>query len=79
MKALLLPWKNSYVPHAVLDINRNCNISCRGCYNQSSDKQKGINEIEQELAQLLKKRRLHTVTVLGGEPTLHPILKKSSH
>jgi len=75
MKPLLLPWSGESVPHAILDINRSCNISCRGCYNTLSDTQKSLDEIEQELIQLKYLRRLHTITILGGEPSLHPQLE----
>jgi len=76
MKPLLLPWSGSSVPHAILDINRACNIACRGCYNKRSAAHKSLADIEEELHQLLRLRLLHTVTILGGEPTLHPDLDK---
>lgn len=76
MKALQLPWEGKSVPHAILDINRTCNITCRGCYNQRAETHKSVGEIDQELRQLLELRRLHTITILGGEPTLHPDLEK---
>lgn len=63
------------VPHAVLDILRDCNISCRACYNVCPPgTQKTIDQIRAELEQLLKLRRLGSVSILGGEVTLHPQL-----
>lgn len=74
MRAFRLPWSDDSVPHAVLDILRGCNISCRACYNNRSRSTKSTKQIEQELEQLLLRRRLQCVTIVGGEPTLHPQL-----
>ncbi|MCP4413741.1 MAG: radical SAM protein [Gammaproteobacteria bacterium] len=76
MEPLLLPWTGSAVPHAILDINRACNITCRGCYNKRANTYKSMDDIEREIHQLLKLRRLHTITILGGEPMLHPQLEQ---
>ncbi|MCP3892008.1 MAG: radical SAM protein [Desulfobulbaceae bacterium] len=70
-----LPWQGKRVPHAVLDIMRGCNISCRACYNsQPSSPPKPLEEIESELDQLLRFRHLSSVSIVGGEVTLHPQL-----
>lgn len=70
-----LPWQGKMVPHAVLDILRGCNISCRSCYNtQPPDKPKSLEKINAELDALLRLRRLSSVSILGGEVTLHPRL-----
>jgi len=69
-----LPWQGKYTPHCVLDISRKCNIKCRACYNDDKAKFKPLKEIESELKQIMKLRRLQTVLLLGGEPLLHPEL-----
>lgn len=70
-----LPWQNEMVPHAVLDILRGCNISCRACYNVNPPVQmKSLKEIEEELDGLLRYRRLSSVSIVGGEVALHPNL-----
>lgn len=75
VKPWKLPWKNKMVPHAVLDIQRGCNISCRACYNLTDAKiPKPLHLIEKELNKLLKIRRLSSVSIVGGEVTLHPQL-----
>lgn len=75
LKAWKLPWQNEMVPHAVLDVLRGCNISCRACYNTCPpDRPKSLEEIEAELDTLLRYRRLSSVSLLGGEVTLHPDL-----
>ncbi len=70
--AMSLPWTPDNVPHAVLDILRGCNIRCRSCYNSKPERIKPLPEIEAELDALLRLRPLHSVTIVGGEITLHP-------
>jgi hypothetical protein len=72
--AMRLPWTLENVPHAVLDILRGCNIRCRSCYNSQPDRIKPLAEIEAELDALMRLRRLHSVSIVGGEITLHPEL-----
>ena len=69
-----LPWTLENVPHAVLDILRGCNIRCRSCYNSQPDRIKPLAEIDAELDALMRLRRLHSVSIVGGEITLHPEL-----
>lgn len=64
------------VPHATLEINRTCNMHCRCCYNIDRDSVKPFAEVQQDLDRALALRRLQAVTVLGGEPTLHPDLPR---
>jgi Radical SAM superfamily/4Fe-4S single cluster domain len=61
-------------PHATIETNRNCNIQCRLCYTLDRSSVKTLAEIEEEIELALKKRNLQTITLLGGEPTLHPQL-----
>lgn len=74
MKALELPWAGDDVPHAVLDINRGCTIRCRACYNMRPRADRLLADLEATLDEMARLRRLHTVTIGGGEPTLHPQL-----
>ena len=75
MKPLTLPWSGRDVPHAILDINRGCDVRCRACYNARPTSNKSLAQIASDLASLLKLRRLHTITLAGGEPLLHPDLE----
>jgi len=62
-------------PHGVLDILRGCNIACKGCYNTSAEfSPKPVAQVRAELRRLMELRRLHTVSLTGGEPLLHPDL-----
>jgi len=69
-----LPWTLHSAPHAVLDILRGCNIQCRACSNTRSTQAKPVDEIEREVEQLMQLRSLDSVSVVGGEPSLHPEL-----
>ena len=71
---LQLPWTLANVPHAVLDILRGCNIRCRDCYNLPPDHIKPLAEIEAQLDALTRLRRLQSISIVGGEITLHPDL-----
>jgi pyruvate-formate lyase-activating enzyme len=69
-----LPWKGNLVPHAVLDVLRGCNITCRACYNIEPAHAKSLDEVRKEFRMLTARRRLDSISLLGGEPTLHPQL-----
>ena len=69
-----LAWGSADVPHAVLDIVRGCNITCRACYNITPTAFKEVSEVGKELDRLLELRRLDSLVLLGGEVTLHPQL-----
>jgi pyruvate-formate lyase-activating enzyme len=70
-----LPWRNEMVPHAVIDVVRDCNITCRACINiKSAIPPKSLKVVESELDKLLKLRRLSSVSIFGGEVSMHPHL-----
>lgn len=69
-----MPWTSSSCPHFVLEINQRCNISCKGCYKKMDGSSKPLGQIINELDIALSKRRVQTVSIAGGEPTLHPRL-----
>jgi len=62
------------VPHAVLESNYTCNRRCALCYNLTREIVKPLDQLEAELDWLCRIRRLETISILGGEPTLHPDL-----
>ena len=71
---LQLPWTPENVPHAILDILRGCNIRCRDCYNLQPNRIKPLAEIDAQLNALTRLRKLQSISIVGGEPTLHPDL-----
>jgi hypothetical protein len=73
---MALPFTGREVPHAVLEVNQECNMSCRACYKHHEHSSKSFQQILSEIELLLEKRRLTAVTLAGGEPTLHPDLPR---
>ena len=69
-----MPWRAASSPHFALEINRICNISCKGCYKKLDGTTKDMRHIMLELDTLLSKKSIQTVSICGGEPTLHPEL-----
>lgn len=72
LKPLKLSVKET--PHLTIETNLTCNIQCRGCYNLYKTYVKPLSQIKSDIDLALKKRNLETITLLGGEPTLHPDL-----
>jgi hypothetical protein len=60
------------VPHAIIEPNLTCNMRCRRCYNLHHEAVKTFEQVKGEIDCALSKRNLDTVSLLGGEPTLHP-------
>lgn len=69
-----LPWDKHSVPHCVLEITRKCNLSCKACYREKCDVTKSVEKIIEELKIIENHQMVHTVSLAGGEPTLHPQL-----
>lgn len=69
-----LPWTSKTSPHFVLEVNRQCNISCRGCYKAKGEGLRSPDDLAEEIEVALTHSKIHTVTLAGGEPTLHPNL-----
>jgi hypothetical protein len=72
----VLKYAASDVPHATIETNRTCNIRCRNCYNLDRDGIKPLVAVKEEIDLVARKRNLQTISLLGGEPTLHPDLDK---
>jgi hypothetical protein len=64
----------SEIAHLVIEPTQRCNLGCRICYNRYRTPDKTLDDIRAEIDLGLKKRRLETISILGGEPTLHPDL-----
>lgn len=73
-KLVKIPWKGRDVPHALIDIIRGCNIVCENCYNTSARQLKSVDDVKKELDLLQSLRKLESVSIIGGEPLLHPNL-----
>lgn len=61
-------------PHITIETNHTCNIKCRSCYNFNNTFVKEYEDIIHEINQGIGKRKVLAITLIGGEPTLHPKL-----
>lgn len=71
-----MPWTNETAPHSVLEITQKCNISCRACYKIMDGSIKPFKYIMDDLDNILQNRHVQTISIAGGEPTLHSDLCK---
>jgi hypothetical protein len=71
-----LPWLGERSPHGTIEVNQSCNISCRGCYKEKFSHDKSLETIRHEVDTLMALRRVGSITLAGGEPTLHPALEE---
>jgi hypothetical protein len=62
------------VSHVVIEPNTTCNLRCARCYNQDRDVVKSLAQVKSEIDFARSRRTLETVSILGGEPTIHPDL-----
>lgn len=69
-----LPWTEQSAPNVSLEIVDACNVRCQHCYKRLGGGRKTLAEIRADLADAKRLRPLHTVSLSGGEPTLHPDL-----
>jgi len=74
----LVPQKLSVreTPHLVLEPNTTCNIRCAACYNVDKGHVKPLEQVIAEIDRGLALRDLDTISILGGEPTLHPDIER---
>jgi len=69
-----LPWTKDTVPHAVIEVTRDCNLACRACYRQKNAGMRPVADILSDVEIIERHQRVHTISLAGGEPTLHPDL-----
>ena len=58
----------------MIEVVDTCNVSCKVCYRKLVGNTRSVEHIERDLNDAIRLRQLHTVTISGGEPTLHPDL-----
>jgi hypothetical protein len=63
-----------FVPHVTIEPNTTCNIRCQRCYACDEPLVKPLAQVLAEIDLACERRRLDSLTFLGGEPTLHPEL-----
>ncbi|HEX7601669.1 MAG TPA: radical SAM protein, partial [Polyangiaceae bacterium] len=70
----LEPQKHSAreTPHVTIEPNTTCNIRCAYCYCIEEAAMKPLSQVLDEIDLAVSMRNLDAVSLLGGEPTLHP-------
>lgn len=71
-----LPWTLRDAPHALVDILRGCDIVCPDCYNRRAPEIKPVARVLAEVDELMRRRPLQSVALVGGEILLHPGLEE---
>lgn len=69
-----MPWTDKTLPNAMIDVTDMCNTPCGVCFHRAAPRHKSMEQIRRDLNDAMRLRDLHTVTLSGGEPTLHPEL-----
>ena len=69
-----MPWTDRTAPNLSIEVADACNVTCRACYRRTEGGLRSPERIRGDLDDALRLRPLHTVTITGGEPTLHPDL-----
>jgi len=59
-------------PHVTIEPNTTCNIRCAYCYCVEDEAIKTLSEVKAEIDLACSLRNLDAISLLGGEPTLHP-------
>jgi organic radical activating enzyme len=71
---ITIPWEKQTVPHGVLEITRQCNLECRACYREKKSEHRTLEQIKSDLKILEQHLAVQTVSLAGGDPTMHPDL-----
>ena len=69
-----MPWTDRTLPNAMIDVTDLCNTPCRVCFHRAGPHHRSMDRIRRDFEDAKRLRNLHTVTLSGGEPTLHPDL-----
>ena len=67
-----LPWSLNDNPIGWLEVTDICNLHCRGCYRQTIEKHKSLEQIKEEVLFLKRWRNCDNISIAGGECLLHP-------
>jgi hypothetical protein len=59
-------------PHVTIEPTTKCNIQCARCYSIEKATTKTLAEVQGEIDLACIKRNVGTISLLGGEPTVHP-------
>ena len=66
------PWSLNDNPIGWLEVTDACNLHCRGCYRQSLEGHKSLDQLKEEVLFLKRWRNCDNISIAGGEALLHP-------
>jgi hypothetical protein len=66
------PWSLNDNPIGWLEVTDACNLHCRGCYRQSLEGHKSLEQLKEEVLFLKRWRNCDNISIAGGEALLHP-------
>ena len=67
-----LPWSLNDNPIGWLEVTDICNLHCRGCYRQTLEGHKTLEQLKEEILFLKRWRNCDNISIAGGECLLHP-------
>lgn len=67
-----MPWSLNDNPIGWLEVTDKCNVHCLGCYRQTLEGHKPLEEVKEDVLFLKKWRNVHNISIAGGEPLVHP-------
>jgi hypothetical protein len=76
-RAADVPSERRGIPHLEIHVAHRCNLACESCSHYSNQGHKGVlslAEAERWMAPWSERLRPQTLSLLGGEPTVHPDL-----
>jgi hypothetical protein len=70
------PWSSHDNPLGWVEVTDVCNFRCTGCYRRSLNGHKTLEAILEEVRLLKRMRNVDSISLAGGEPTLHPQIRE---
>jgi hypothetical protein len=77
-----LPWTREDNPNGWIEPTTHCQLKCPFCYRGADQDgfvgvHQRLNDVKNEIDELILRRRVHTVTIAGGEPLMYPHLDET--
>jgi hypothetical protein len=69
------PWSSHDNPLGWVEVTDECNFRCTGCYRRNVGGHKSLEAIREEVRLIKRMRNVDSISIAGGEPTLHPRIR----